>query len=125
MHDGPPRINKKQIRGLSEHFSSPDLAQDDCILKFTIDKIILRSSSGLISAFSLNGRVAKRLATIKCTHFIGKNLNIDSGLNFPYMTSIATTCHLCLENSYKNCVQNLWLNFAERHKRCQLFFLHI
>ena len=48
----------------------------------------LRSFSGLISFFSLNGRVSKGLGTTKSTHFIGKHFNIDGVLSFPYVTSI-------------------------------------
>lgn len=48
--DDPPRI--KEFSAVSEHFCFKDLAPDDCLLKFTIEKIVFRSSSGLSSAVS-------------------------------------------------------------------------
>ena len=50
-------------------FLFPDFTPDEYVLKLTIDKIISRSSSGLISFFSLSGRISKGLETTKCTHF--------------------------------------------------------
>ena len=43
------------------------------------------------------------LGTAKCTHFIGKNLNIDGGLNFPNMTSITISCLHLQREGYKKC----------------------
>ena len=72
---GPPRINKGIWSGFQQ-FSFRDLASDDCILTFTIDKIVFRSSCNLIPAFSLNGRAPKGLGTTKWTNYIGQREGI-------------------------------------------------